>query len=865
MDPYSVSSASGEWVLRVVPSEAEGGGSGHYTMRRGGEVVWEGEREHTLRECVVSDGGMVVGYAYDNGYMGWDGNLVVLSIGADGEVIESDKLERAGSGFPENPPQPHSPRGAGVMLDEVSGRGVVRITEDFQHAPRWLLYSLSTGRRIGELKPLPPVRGEWSFARQIEVRVIPGTGLTIVHWVAYEGGVPEGVFEIIDRDGRVVWTRRIGDEYAGMPEHWSWWDLVERGVRQVEVEDGGFAIVSYADGKRTRYRLPNGDAGPYIVEEAGEEDAVPMAHAPGMRAPEPRAGALVPVGEVQLGVPDDTGVINQIGSLGFDGRGRIGWVRGAHDPDLGARFTMVDRAGEMVCDIPIDLPKVERGSRPMALWLDGDRWLIARTVHGGDAATQGQAWFLDTATGEMRAVPEFKSGVIENVCRLPDGGFVVLAALHERYTITDQIQKYSPEGRMLSERTDLGDEQGLSLEDIAVLSEGTLATVCVIEGVVRLWRDGANAPEVWDLGEMIGGAQGTEGGYFSGIRADRDGGIVVLDSADNNALHRIDREGKLWQSMQVRGPRNEPFGIYGEFAVDPDGRIWASDGSRLYRCDETGRADLALGGPPEGTMGTPVAMAMGDDGSVYVVEDGTAAVHVFDAAGERIRVMEPEPGVMPTQAALAWIVVDGDGGVRYRMSYAGPIVSFDTEGKQISAQSRGAHWGHPREPLTRIGHGWEREMGVVRRVDENGNEIQRIAHRPDGGWLVFVKHAAAGPDGSLALLCSRSTAGVSGERHSLVWLCLYGPDGEGIATYCTPDRGWESRVAFSADGEQLYIIDERGLTVFGMPLDPTVAPVRYDLPKNEREAWWTIMPRPDGTLATWQHRTRVVQTWRISR
>ena len=57
LDPFSVSSRSGEWTLRVNPSAPLGAGPCDCTMRRGGELAWEEQLPFTLWEAAVSDNG----------------------------------------------------------------------------------------------------------------------------------------------------------------------------------------------------------------------------------------------------------------------------------------------------------------------------------------------------------------------------------------------------------------------------------------------------------------------------------------------------------------------------------------------------------------------------------------------------------------------------------------------------------------------------------------------------------------------------------------------------------------------------------------------------------------------------------------
>ncbi len=659
----------------------------------------------------------------------------------------------------------------------------------------------------------------------------------------------------MDRDGKAVWTRRIDGEYAALPEGWRWSDLVERGVQQLDASPAAVGITSYADGRRTAYAIEKDGAGAWSARETGTKEAKPAEHAPG---PAPLAitpGEFRDLGSVTLGTPGPAGVIDSISGICFDGRGRIGWVRWIHGDKPVARFTLVDREGLTVADIPLDFPEAASTSIPQPARLEGDRWVVARTVYGQPSTAQ--AWFFAAATGKLTPIEGFTGGSINRVCRAPDGGFFVLNALHGNYTIRDQVTRYDRDGKVLSSKTEPGYGQGDSIHDIAVLDDGTLAALTsrALDWQIKLLRPGKEEPEVWSLSEIIGAAKGPEQSYIADVRADKDNGLIVYDSANQNHLHRIDKNGKCWQSFHVRGPKGETFRLYDQFAVDPEGRVWASDHSRLYRCDETGTADLALGGPPEGAMADPVAVTIDRAGRVYALEKGTAAVHVFDDQGKPIRVMRPEPTDTPTQDALAWIRVEADGRVRYRMTYEGPIVTFDADGRRIGIETPPEPWQQPDTPRWEPvdGGGWETSGQALRRVGPDGAPIRTIEHRPDGAWLVSVMDAAAAPDGSVAVLCGRETPGeMFGFGSGPAWLCVYGPDGEGRGV--VPLDRASVFLTLRWDGRRLLLCDEHAVTAFDLPLSPRAR--RFMLPGEK--SYWSIMKRPDGTLAAWDHGSRTI-------
>ncbi|MGP1346829.1 MAG: hypothetical protein ACTS3F_09230 [Phycisphaerales bacterium] len=861
VDPYSVRSASGEWVLRVVPSEAEGGGSGHYTMRRGGEVVWEGEREHTLRECVVSDGGMVVGYAYDNGYMGWDGNLVVLSIGADGRAIATDAHERRVYGL-SNPPSPGYPMGRGVMIDEATGRAIVRLEQEERWARRshWLVYGLADGRLLEEHHPEPPLRVDSGFGIQLNAWTIPDTGLAILHWIVFEGDAPMAVFEVLDRDGVSVWVRRIEDEYADRPDGWRWVDLRLGRVRQVVVGAASFAIVSYAEGQRRRYTAAaDGPAGGYAIREVGSEAGVPAGDRGALVQVDPLPGRLEHLGDVTLGTPADDGVIEGIYAISFDDRGRIGWIRsGVGSPD-DERLCLVDREGNTVGVYRLGLPEATRSGPTSAVWLNDDRWLVARSVRDADNTVRGEAWFFDVGDGRLTPIEGLEAGLIRNIARRPGGGFVVLAHHDGGSLLSGKlVLVFDAEGRKIHATS--GDHWA---DDVTALWDGSVACIST-SGFVAIQSSRSEAStDRWSVPEKMEHHGPHERAYCTMIRADRDGGVLVVDSGE--WIYRFDREGTLLRTIRPLGPGGERFYVR-VVGVDPDGWVWASDGSRLYRYDEEGRADRWLGGPAEGTMAQPEEVTIGDDGRIYAVERGTASVHVFDEHGQPVRVMKPDPGDTVTQVDQAWIAAYPGGVVRLCIGAMGvgfrnSIISFDAAGDAIAAREPYDAAMFSGDNRRDIGRGWSHDGVSVRRTDGQGRVIVSTRHRPDGGWIARVHRTALGPDSSLAVMCIRDDphAMLAGSEPAAI--CLFGPDGEGRGTI-ELKRGTRTGGVLAFDGQRVALTDRRGLTVFQTPLDPKSPARRYDI-KGPDDAYWTVIPRREGIVSTWRHGSRVVNHWRM--
>jgi hypothetical protein len=853
--PYTQASPSGAWRLSVMPTDPEGKGAATYALARDGARVFEAKLPHTLRECVVTDAGLAIGYAYDTGYMGWGGNLVVCSIDPGGTLKVADTVARDGPAAAVDPPPPGEPRGMGVLLDTVTNRVIVRTAASFDEVPaNWLVYDATNGAKRPAVTPPQPTRCGSGFSREIDARVIPDTGLIVVQWMDWRINGQSAVFDVLDASATPVWSRRIDDEYANLGPGWRWWDLLEQQVRQLDVGPSSFSITSYADAKRTDYALArNGDAG-WSVAERGSAPATPKATVTAPAALDITPGELNDLGTITLGARHAAPAITGVHSLCFDDRGRIGWVRwdeSAAEPS--ARFVLASREGAVVADHVLKLPPQRSSPLPQCTWLVGERWLITRTVYAENSTSSGEAWFFDANTGVLTRIENLTLGSVECARAFPDASFAILSRAFGDYTIRDGVTRCAPDGKVVTATLEPGYGRGENISDIAVLSDGSLARLVgvALNTAVKIARPGADNDEVLDVAQVLGNNAGAEQSYIADIRADKDGGFILYDSANKNLLHRIDAHGKCWQSFHVTGPKGEPFRLYDAFAVDPDGRVWASDGFRLYRCGPDGKADLALGGPAEGEMAEPVALTLDGESNIYALEAGTAAVHVFSPTGEPTRVMRPDPAAASTQDALAWIAVDPDGTVRTRMGYEAPVVTYSPKGEYVGAEVPSPEWATDRvakwDPVR--GGAWDRDGATLRRLDALGNPVKTIQHRPDGAWIVHVEDADAAPDGSLALVCTEpDPARWLSFGQGPMWLCHYAPDGSPRGTLMLDRTSYTYSVRHL--GDRVLLMDNYSILAFEAsgPLAPRAT--RYEIGKEGDV--WQVMERPKGELLAWR-------------
>ena len=120
-------------------------------------------------------------------------------------------------------------------------------------------------------------------------------------------------------------------------------------------------------------------------------------------------------------------------------------------------------------------------------------------VCGGELRPYRHAWLKRCARCSVLnadfavAIPDFKSGWVRQLCRTPDGGFVVLCQLSGNYTIRDQVSRYDRDGKLVSSKTEPGYGQGDLYKDICVLEDGSVAALIAVPDIVKIYRPGAAA------------------------------------------------------------------------------------------------------------------------------------------------------------------------------------------------------------------------------------------------------------------------------------------------------------------------------------------------------------------------------------
>jgi uncharacterized protein (TIGR03663 family) len=187
------------------------------------------------------------------------------------------------------------------------------------------------------------------------------------------------------------------------------------------------------------------------------------------------------------------------------------------------------------------------------------------------------------------------------------------------------------------------------------------------------------------------GRPGTAPGEFAeprGLAVDRDGALLIADSA-NNRIQKLAPDGKVLAVWGGPAPGGDP----GQFrqpcgvAVGPDGSIYVADtwNHRIVKLGRNGEFELEWREQEQGFWG-PRAVAVSSTGTVFVADTGNKRILAYDSAGNRLFVFGGEgnePGKLIEPVGLA---IDDASGTLYVADTGNHrIEAFDLEGRFRSA------------------------------------------------------------------------------------------------------------------------------------------------------------------------------------
>jgi len=298
VEPASYRSPSGACCLFVAPTGRHAHSSAMYRFSRSGAEVWSGKKPYTLRETVVTDKGVVAGFAYRTGSEDSESPreyLHIVILDEKGRETLNDVKERGKMRRDVVPPPPRTPFVQQFLVDTENDRLIVRVSTK---GPDWYVYRLSTGSPLATLKLRDRLKLRRNPGFFHDVRIIPRSPLVLVHCCLGTPHDRDALFALLDEDYDLLWSFEVPNDY----ENVEWWRTgIVRHFREHPAilsvdEPNRFDLRLFAENKRVTFEITRDPNGRYVVTEVTRVDFLEQPPAEQKDIGDSQAGRAQPVG-----------------------------------------------------------------------------------------------------------------------------------------------------------------------------------------------------------------------------------------------------------------------------------------------------------------------------------------------------------------------------------------------------------------------------------------------------------------------------------------------------------------------------------------------------------------------------------------
>jgi len=660
----------------------------------------------------------------------------------------------------------------------------------------------------------------------------------LVHWYRFQQPQMGAIFALLDPEGSTVWRLDLPEDYMVRNDEGAQYRLLSEvrrpGVILDSNESGRFEVRFVAESQRVTFaveKAPDQAKDKWRVREVGRAPYVPASQPAGVLP----VVELRHVGAIALkDGRDEPHPIRSVWRFDLDGKGQLGFLR--HDTGQKPVFVLVDTDGRVQREVKLDQTKVS-GEFALA-HIAAQRWLVLASEWGLEAKSDG--WWIDTDTGKVQPISGLDCPAAESVVGTGDGGFVVFSVQHQRFTISKEIIAFDAEGRVRWRLPSDYQDPAMPCmpSDIAVTAEGQIALLDR-SGQIKLFSSKGQFLRTIDLAK----AWQANPNYLSGLGADA-AGLVVYDFDGRPPVWRMNLDGKVTGRLTPHFADGRQFTPHQRLRAGPDGRLWVTDGESLLRLNDDGKVDRVLGREPRPKQLARVRTFTVDPvGRIYLVDERTSTVHLFERDGTLLRRCQPLPKDFESNMPADEITVRGDGSVYIAQSlsigHPQRYLRFDPNGRrsgfeELRVDSINEQWQFVPGGTSR----WVAGYQQVYRVDDDGKVVKTIGRRPDGRWMEHVNALAVAADGSVAVACSRTV----GLGQSDVAVCTYAADGRPLRTIALPGDPQVLEVQYKGGfilawvGEKVLLIGADGRFI---------GQVRVDLPQRSQYSDRPLLS-PDG-------------------
>lgn len=856
LNPTTYTSPSGTFQLFVDPTDIYGRGPGDHRLTEDGRIVWTNRFDFTLWDAVITDTGLVGGIAYTEGDRGFrnfpprrfttdhaegEGDLVVALLSPDGTILVREAHKRGGLRPLGAAP---GPTASGVLFDGLGERFMVRRNSD-----EWWVYDCRTGQRLPSVKPLTAIGGWKGSAWQTGARPLPGTPLILISWedrIEDRSDAPpiDAVFTLVDQEARPIWSLRLENDYGfaqDLRERYAISELIEREGAILDVEPAGrFDLRCVREEARTSFQASEPPGGKWQVTKLHQ---VPFSS----QCKKPKAESFPVIGVERLedirlasggSAPERSS--GAIQSFDFDSLGRICLLRSdmRRSADVARLSSEGDSSEEQV--LPIEpVPQAFDFSGPAHL---GDnRFIVNISDHQKNVSKYS---LIDFESRRVQILNLINTPFTQRIAGLQDGRFVALTERREQGYSIEGLYCFNSGRKLCWKKEDTrgggwpedllspADLVGYGKDGVAVL-DGIRDAIYVLDGAGDLLRK-IDLKAKW----------GREPSYPTHIALDEGGGFIVYDFDATNTLVRVTSDGSIRSQGVPRFADGRPFRVAGGAKRAPDGHLWTSDGTAMLRLSSSNVVDLVLGEKADpNVLSSPACMTVGPNGRIYVGDDRTDSVHVFESSGKRAGSCKPLPADLTDISAVGQIAVDKSGDVYADLRDHGeePVkyLHFDRDFKrvgwmQIDSDDLRQEW-HFQPCVDRC---WILGYRDVFLVDNMRDIVRTISRRADRLWLEYPIAAATANDGSVAVVAHSQ----KGENS----INIFSASGDAMATFPLPtDYVWRS-IAF--DGRRVYAAT--GSAVSAFQTNGTLLG-RFQLPAPASEGDWEGPHMGSGGSELW--------------
>ncbi len=848
-------SPSGRFQFEVDPTGRYGGGPGDCKLTKNGRVLWKARLPFTFYDALVADDGTVAGYGYTEGISGMNSfyaekpavvskvsrkdkdGIRVAIFGPDGKQRLHQKFARVGNWLGYGKTDPYV---TGMSWHED------RFTVVIGQSGLCRSYRMSDGKPLGVTNPPKPVvAGEGDAGCYLlGAAAVAGTPLTLLHWCVEDRkqtSVDLGaIFTLIDPTGAQVWELIALGDYKNPDK-----DTEDRIVAVVRNEGaifktgkaGQFELWLARRGHRVRFSVVRKDQ-QWRVEEVGRDQhelpPPPDKTTVPIKVPEPEK-----LGTFTLDAPLPSGPVRDVSAFGFDARGRIGFLRGR------GHFVLIEQTGALLAEVPLKLPQeLPANAKIFLAWIAGDRWLATASAWEKDA--KARAWWIDAGKLTMTEIAGFDCPRIDSMAGAGDGGFVVLASTPMNYTSNLVVAFDSAAKRRWSMEAnqEFTPERFFSPDSVTVTSRGEVGVLDQARQTVHFYDLGGKHLHTVEIEKKWK----TEHTSARDVTMDADGGFIVRKLIGEPPFVRMKADGMVRAEF---APKFKDGGIpdkHGEIRVASDGSMWLSNRHNFLRLTDDGMVDMTAGTKPDAdTLGNIAAAACDAQGRIYVADDQTGAVHVFDADGRKLHVCKPTKSDISGNLVGANLAVTDLGRTYLRGDWNNKqFVVFGPDGSRervVPAQEDYNEWQSRRG----TGGMLVRRFEEILLTDEKLEVKRNIDRWPDRRWFNYSESAAVTRDGSFVVL------GGSGFEKGI--LGFYSPNGDPQRTARVPvEWNTESLTLAGWNGKHL-VFSDRGNSVI---CDREGKPVRVQRVPAEDGKWAQFIARDGRELWVLEFETRKV-------